>query len=662
MNTVLKIFLSMSISGTLLIFVLLLAKKVWQDKISRQWQYYIWLIVILRLILPFAPETNLMRTIYQAVQQMQIQDILIKSQTELNLAEDRENSTSNRTQDSDKRNDFIETKITEQPLQNNAPLHAENYRLEDILLVLLWFAKWFWLIWLAVAFGMMIRKITLYQSFVNCIKAGLTPVCDMEKLDGLSAAMEQMGIKRPVELGVNPLVSSPMLIGFFQPCIVLPSADISEKEFYYIILHELMHHKRRDICYKWLVQFTVCLHWFNPMVYLMRREIIKACEFSCDEAVLEMVGEVYASDYGKTLLDAMPAVGKYKEGFGVVTFNQNKQLLRERLCAIMNFRKRSKRIVAVTSVLTIGILFGTVFIGICPVAAAQPDRLQQNFIQQNNFSQDFGEDDIQENKYKSNNALETDFQKNNISDSKLQKDDAFKTDFPGNNPEKVDRNVLLSRIKQYYEAGSLPLFEIAFGRLDSQARETWLEQIYADGEISFFSVAVKQLEIDSALIQRFAEKAYTDRSVAFFSIAAEQMSEKTLKTWLDKALTDQLTAFQAVLFTLLDEDDELKDLEEALDKQYTEKQMQEYLEHGIHSNGKEYYYESQLVNVFLDIRRDSSFYTLQINPQGTINIQVTRDENGEIKSVGYMSDAEVETLLGDMDDDFSDAIENENIN
>lgn len=662
MNTVLKIFLSMSISGTLLIFVLLLAKKVWQDKISRQWQYYIWLIVILRLVLPFAPEANLMRTIYQAVQQTQIQDILIKFQTGLNFAEDRENSTSNRTQDSDKGNDFTETKITEQPLQNNAPLHTENYRLEDILLVLLWFAKWFWLIWLAAAFGMVIRKITLYQSFVKCIKAGLTPVCDMEKLDGLSAAMEQMGIKRPVELGVNPLVSSPMLIGFFQPCIVLPSTDISEKEFYYIILHELMHHKRRDICYKWLVQFTVCLHWFNPMVYLMRREMIKACEFSCDEAVLEMVGEVYASDYGKTLLDAMPAVGKYKEGFGVVTFNQNKQLLRERLCAIMNFRKRSKRIVAVTSVLTIGILFGTVFIGICPVAAAQPDRLQQNFIQQNNFSQDFGEDNIQGNKYKSNSTFETDFQKNNISDSKLQKDNAFKTDFPENNSEKVDRNILLSRIKQYYEAGSLPLFEIAFGRLDSQAREAWLEQIYADGAISFFSVAVKQLEIDSALIQRFAEKAYTDHSVAFFSIAAEQMSEKTLKTWLDRALTDQLTAFQAVLFTLLDEDDELKDLEEALDKQYTEKQMQEYLEHGIHSNGKEYYYESQLVNVFLDIRRDSSFYTLQINPQGTINIQVTRDENGEIKNVDYMSDAEVETLLGDMDDDFSDTIENENIN
>ena len=78
MNIALKIILSMSISGTLLIFVLLLAKRVWQDKISRQWQYYIWLIVILRLIFPFAPEVNLMRTIYQAAEQMQTQNFCNK--------------------------------------------------------------------------------------------------------------------------------------------------------------------------------------------------------------------------------------------------------------------------------------------------------------------------------------------------------------------------------------------------------------------------------------------------------------------------------------------------------------------------------------------------------------------------------------------------------
>ena len=69
MNAVLKIFLSMSFSGSLLILALLFGKQFLKNKISRQWQYYIWLIVLLRLLLPFGPEVSLMGKAYQAVDQ-----------------------------------------------------------------------------------------------------------------------------------------------------------------------------------------------------------------------------------------------------------------------------------------------------------------------------------------------------------------------------------------------------------------------------------------------------------------------------------------------------------------------------------------------------------------------------------------------------------------
>lgn len=202
------------------------------------------------------------------------------------------------------------------------------------------------------------------------INAGLTPISDIERLDELSIVAEQLGIKKPIELCVNPLVSSPLLIGFFHPCIVLPSADISEKDFRCIVLHELTHYKRCDMFYKCLVQITVCLHWFNPLVHLMSREIIKACEFSCDEAVLAKMGYDNAQDYGKTLLDAMAAVGKYKESLGAVTLSENKQLLKERLGAIMNLKKRSKVIQLLTGLLTLCITFGASFVGVYSVAAA----------------------------------------------------------------------------------------------------------------------------------------------------------------------------------------------------------------------------------------------------------------------------------------------------
>ena len=356
MNVALKIFLSMSFSGGLLILALLLGKRFLKDKISRQWQYYIWLIVLLRLLLPFGPEVSLMGKAYQAVDQVISQAAPLPLQ---------QHPSQNAPGDN-----FIPTVGTEQHnelVNNPADDITTVHPFQNIGIMLI---NYIWLVWLVVALGFLIRKITIYQGFMRYINAGLTPISDIERLDELSIVAEQLGIKKPIELCVNPLVSSPLLIGFFHPCIVLPSADISEKDFRCIVLHELTHYKRCDMFYKWLVQITVCLHWFNPLVHLMSREIIKACEFSCDEAVLAKMGYDNAQDYGKTLLDAMAAVGKYKESLGAVTLSENKQLLKERLGAIMNLKKRSKVIQLLTGLLTLCITFGASFVGVYSVAAA----------------------------------------------------------------------------------------------------------------------------------------------------------------------------------------------------------------------------------------------------------------------------------------------------
>ncbi len=352
MNAALKIFLSMSFSGSLLILALLLGKRFLKDKISRQWQYYIWLIVLLRLLLPFGPEVSLMGKAYQAVDQAISQTVPLPPQQNApgdNLAP------------------AVGAEQHNEPVNSPADGITTAHQFQDIGVLLI---NHIWLVWLVAALGLLIRKITIYQGFVRYIKAGLTPVSAIQRLDELSIVAEQLGIKKPIELCVNPLVSSPLLIGFFHPCVVLPSADIPEKDFRYIILHELTHYKRRDMFYKWLVQSTVCLHWFNPLVHLMSREITKACEFSCDEAVLAKMGSSNAQDYGKTLLDAMVAVGRYKENLGAVTLSENKELLKERLGAIMKFKKKSKAIQLLTGTLTLCIVFSAAFVGIYPTAAA----------------------------------------------------------------------------------------------------------------------------------------------------------------------------------------------------------------------------------------------------------------------------------------------------
>ena len=592
MNAVLKIFLSMSFSGSLLILALLFGKQFLKNKISRQWQYYIWLVVVLRLLLPFGPEVSLMGKAYQTVDQAisQAAPLPQQQQPPLNVPGGNLAPAVGAEQHNETVNSPADDITTAHPLQDIGVLVINHI----------------WLMWLVAALGLLIRKITIYQGFIRYIKAGLTPVSDIQRLDELSIVAERLGIKKPIELCVNPLVSSPLLIGFFHPCIVLPNADIPEKDFRYIVLHELTHYKRRDMFYKWLVQITVCLHWFNPLVHLMSREITKACEFSCDEAVLSIMGSGNAQDYGKTLLDAMAAVGRYKENLGAVTLSENKQLLKERINAIMNFKKKSTAIRLLTGALTLCVMFGAAFVGVYPVAAAT-DRAT-------------GKPQVAVNK--------TPAQGNTSTSSK---------DYA-------------AQAERYYKADSLPLFEITFPRLDEKSQKKWLEKFYADGNFAFFSVAIRWLDTNSTLFADFAEKAYADEEMAFFSILTDCMDEAKLELWLDRALEDGNWAFQSMLFDKLNRDEEFDELKEKQEKEWAEAQAAEYQAVGVTMDGKDYYYQGQLVNIFLDIRPNKSVYTLNMNPKGTVNIKIVRDINSKITDVAYMTEAEVIELLGDMDD------------
>ena len=610
MNEIFKIFLSMSVSGGLLILALLLGKRFLKDKLSRQWQYYIWLVVILRLLLPFGSETNLLGKTYEAVDQAITRAAPLPAQLPQNMPENLPAPAVRSGQNIENGNTSAEETSTFRPLQDMGALLTEHV----------------WLIWLVAAAGLLMRKVTIYQGFTRYIKAGVTPVSDMEMLDRLSVIAEEAGVKKPVELYVNPLISSPLLTGFFRPCIVLPGTEYGETEFRYIVLHELIHYKRRDMFYKWLVQLTVCLHWFNPLVHLMSREITKACEFSCDEAVLAKTGGDSARDYGKTLLDAMAAVGKYRENTGAVTLNENKQLLKERLGAIMKFTKPSKAVRMATAALTLCVVLGAAFVGVYTMGTAAgiaqaaraasldtpPDSAAGQGIP---WAEDWWQ-----NAWKEEEA----------SDSKY--------------------GGFSSEAERCYEAGSLPLFQIEFSRMDQEEQDKWLDRIYADNKLGFWGTAMGCLEEDCALIRRYAEKCYEDGSIAWFSVLAMYMSEETLEEWLDKALEDGNWGFQSVLYNNMDRGDELDERKEKQEKEWEEAQKAEYEAAGIAMDGKNYYYQGQLVNIFLDIRgADKSFYTLDMNPAGIVNIRVIRDENDQIIGVSYMTDAEVTELFGEDD-------------
>ena len=232
-----------------------------------------------------------------------------------------------------------------------------------------------------------------------------------------------------------------------------------------------------------------------------------------------------------------------------------------------------------------------------------------------------------------------------------QEEDTEDTSSTGADRQPTKTDGASSDIEQYYQEGSLPMFQITFPRLEEEEQLAWLEKIYADGNIAFFSVGVRGLDTDISLITGFAEKVYENADIAFFSTLADCMDETELEFWLDRALEDGNWAFQSMLFDKLGKEDEFNELEAKKEKEWAETQMAEYEAAGVTMvDEKTYYYQGQPVNIFLDIRKEGSFYTLNMNPAGTVNIRITRGADNKITGVAYMTEAEVAELLGDMDE------------
>ncbi len=224
--------------------------------------------------------------------------------------------------------------------------------------------------WLALALALLARKLMVYQSFIRRIRAGSIEASDTETLKLLSDCKEKLNIKANVGLFHNPLISSPMLIGFFQPCVLMPDGELEEKELSYIFMHELIHYKQKDMFYKWVIQIVVCVHWFNPFVYLLEKEVNQSCELSCDEKVIVLLDDKQRREYGDMLISFLKLSNPCTNSLASVTLSEGAKQIKERLGAIMVFKGKAKTTRALTGALTLCILFGAAFLGSYTVAGA----------------------------------------------------------------------------------------------------------------------------------------------------------------------------------------------------------------------------------------------------------------------------------------------------
>lgn len=345
-NSLFKLILLTSAMGSLVACIVLLMKKIFRNKLSPTWHYYIWLIVLIRLLLPNS--LNSCFSIFNAInfseQHIQISELQIKAnQPNTNLAPqiNKENSSSilSSTQEP--------AKVIDTTNHSEVPAKAKTYLNTTVISIV-------WII------GMSITALFILIAYILfSIRLSFDYLCmDKETIDIFNECKNIAGYTGYVPVICSKNITTPSLCGILKPKILIPSEVIpkfNSDEKKYIFLHELVHLKRKDILINWIMTLLLIIHWFNPILWICFSKIKKDCEISCDAATLTYLNPIEYQKYGETLIKLIKIAPKTHWSPGTAAII-NKREIKRRIIMISKFRKKPLlwSIVAIFLTLAVG--------------------------------------------------------------------------------------------------------------------------------------------------------------------------------------------------------------------------------------------------------------------------------------------------------------------
>ena len=128
---------------------------------------------------------------------------------------------------------------------------------------------------------------------------------DARTRDIYDACCAELGIAHKLPLQSMAGIYSPALTVSLKPMILLPANitdTLTDAQLACALRHELTHYRRRDHLLMLLLRLLTCVYWFNPIVWLMKRELMKDMETACDSAVTAQLNGTERREYAMTLL------------------------------------------------------------------------------------------------------------------------------------------------------------------------------------------------------------------------------------------------------------------------------------------------------------------------------------------------------------------------
>lgn len=323
MQSFLTALIECSVAMSVLLLMFIAITPLLSRRYAAKWRYYAWLVIVIGLIIPFRPHLG---TAFIQVGTPAFPLIIAQSPP-------------------------IDAANT------NAAKGGSNvpwYQLADCL-------------WLAGAITAIAYHGLKHRRFIRMVNRWSEEITDQQALATLQKLKDAMGISRQVKLQVCSCITSPMMIGFVNPVILLHSTDFSADGLSFILKHELVHFKRKDLWYKSLVLIATAVHWFNPVIYLMARAIAVQCEISCDVEVVKDTDICRRQQYSEVIIGLIKTRSRVQTALST-NFYGGKKDMKNRILSIMDTTKKKAGAVVLCFV-----LIGTMATGMAFAAASADD-------------------------------------------------------------------------------------------------------------------------------------------------------------------------------------------------------------------------------------------------------------------------------------------------
>lgn len=308
-------FLLQTASVTLVAALLFLVKRLFEDKLSPRWQYGIWSLLALRILLPVTPSRQILLPLPLALE-------TVKALAEEHLA-----------------SAYTEVYT---PLAPGHILPIITKTPESM-------TDWLFVLYTAGVLLFLLRYLASYVRLRLLLKQGEPVSSAMQhRIDTLCGAYRLRSCHTITVEGL----SSAFVCGVFRPVLALPAdKEVDDK----VLLHELLHLHYLDALQNIGWCFLRALHWCNPLLYPVFRRIENDMESLCDQRVLERLDGEERREYGQILLSMVNEA--YAHAPGTTSISNGGKNISRRIAAIVRFKKYPKGMALVS--LCILLLLGT---------------------------------------------------------------------------------------------------------------------------------------------------------------------------------------------------------------------------------------------------------------------------------------------------------------